>query len=619
MNWRTRLWGAGLAAVLVWMPAGAQESSGPVKHYYNKSSFRIPIVISEQQMTDLSSLKLFVRKNGGEWSCAATAPPTQKTFSYQALDDGEYWFSIATVDKTGAVSPEDMKDCEPALIVVVDTQAPNIDLQPIVGKSGKTYLQCSIRDANPDYKSLKVQYQSKDGQWHDLESLANSTGILQVPEPSVLSGRMHIHAADLAGNLIDREIDADPSRAAEVAASAVATPPSAAPTNIVAPPSTSGSSFASDSNPAVPPLPPPSGARPKEFPPVSNGGDPVVPPLPEKSDPLPPRPETPLPIPGDARPQPVTLIPNEGYGPTPTPQLPADSAPRSSATVDAPRLPAVTEMSRPALPPEQSRLVLPETSRPASQPELSRPAVSPDMSQPASINEPLRQANPVETYRQPTYGDQSQFAAPAMPIINSTRCRLEFSLEPSPGGVSEVEVWATMDGARSWKIIGGSRDGRSPATVEFPGEGRYGYAFVVKPISGLASSLPRAGEPLDGWIEIDTTRPFAELTGVAPGVGQDAGALVISWLAKDANLGAEPIRLLYSTQPGGPWLPIADHIANTGSLRWPLPRDIGPRVWIRMEVRDRAGNLTGCETPQPVPLEGPRARVRVLNVTPAQN
>jgi hypothetical protein len=38
-----------------------------------------------------------------------------------------------------------------------------------------------------------------------------------------------------------------------------------------------------------------------------------------------------------------------------------------------------------------------------------------------------------------------------------------------------------------------------------------------------------------------------------------------------------------------------------------------------MEVRDRAGNLTGCESPQAIPLEGPRARVRVLNVTPAQN
>src|SRR5262249_9476953 len=73
-------------------------------------------------------------------------------------------------------------------------------------------------------------------------------------------------------------------------------------------------------------------------------------------------------------------------------------------------------------------------------------------------------------------GDNTQMA-----VINSTRCRLDFALDPVPGGVAEVEVWATTDGARSWRSVGISKDGRSPATVVFPGEGKYGIAFVIKP------------------------------------------------------------------------------------------------------------------------------------------
>ena len=123
MNWRTRLWGAGLAVVLALTPAGAQENSGPVKHYYNQSSFRIPIVIGEQQAAELSALKLFVRQNGGEWICVATAPTTQKTFLYQAPTDGEYWFSIATVDKAGVTSPDDIFEIKSTTSFMASTVA----------------------------------------------------------------------------------------------------------------------------------------------------------------------------------------------------------------------------------------------------------------------------------------------------------------------------------------------------------------------------------------------------------------------------------------------------------------------------------------------------------------
>ena len=153
--------------------------------------------------------------------------------------------------------------------------------------------------------------------------------------------------------------------------------------------------------------------------------------------------------------------------------------------------------------------------------------------------------------------------------------------------------------------------------VEFPGDGRYGYAFIVKPVTGLPSGLPKAGEAPDGWLEIDTTRPLAELTGAAPGTGAEAGLLLLTWKASDANFGPEPISIWFANQPAGPWQAISEKLANTGSHRWPLPKGLGPQVWVRLEAKDRAGNVTRVETPGPIQLESPRPRVRILNVGPA--
>jgi hypothetical protein len=579
----------------------AQETAGPVKHYYNKTSFRIPVVITDKQMTDLTELKLFVRRVPDQWACAETAPATQKSFSFRASADGEYWFNIVTVDKSGVATPENLNATQPALVVVVDTQPPDVELQPI-SNSGKTYLQCRLTDANPDYKSLKVEYQSADGEWHALEGLANTDGILQVPNPAVLESRLRIRAVDLAGNVTEREIEGNSPRKADQP-SAPRTAP-AQNTTVADVPPTKDTAVVPSST-----LPPPLAKIPEHAAPAG-GSDPTLTPLPPAADPLPRRPERIVTNTAEKRPLPVSVFPTDGDMPMPPRPLPTEALARTAVAADGSRPPTLTELPRNTLPAESPRTSpAPELPR-ASPTELPRAPVS---------AEAPRQSVAAESPRQRPTTEEAGFSSPVIPIFNSLRCRLDFSLDSAVGNVAEVEVWATTDGGRTWKVIGGSRDGRSPAVVEFPGEGRYGYAFVVKPVAGLSSSLPHVGEPLDGWIEIDTTRPFAELTSVVPGVGQDSGSLVINWAAKDANLGAEPIRLLYATQPGGPWTPIADRVANTGSMRWPLPRDIGPRVWVRMEVRDRAGNMTGCETPQPIPLEGPRAKVRVLGVGPAQN
>src|SRR5262249_49106186 len=154
----------------------------------------------------------------------------------------------------------------------------------------------------------------------------------------------------------------------------------------------------------------------------------------------------------------------------------------------------------------------------------------------------------------------------------SRRCHLDISVDPVPKGIKEVEVWITGDSGKTWQMAGVSPQGKSPVTVELPDDGRFGYSFVVKPASGLMPTPPRAGDPPDGWLEIDTVSPEAELLGAVLGTGKDSGHLLLTWKASDANLGDKPISFFFALNPAGPWKLIADKLPNSGSHRWLVPK-----------------------------------------------
>src|SRR5262245_43879534 len=208
--------GAALAAFLgLGSSALAQDApSGPKKFFSRKTAFRIPVRIEEHERETLKELRLFVRTPEGEWVCREQAAVTQTSFTFRADHDGEYCFCIVTVDKSGKPSPEDPSRQEPGLIVVVDTQTPDIDVRPLTVASGQTYLQCRMTDANPDYSSVRIEYQSADGAWRPLEAVVNTPGVVQVPNPGVLESKVRVHAADKAGNIVDREIDLGLAKAA---------------------------------------------------------------------------------------------------------------------------------------------------------------------------------------------------------------------------------------------------------------------------------------------------------------------------------------------------------------------------------------------------------------------
>jgi hypothetical protein len=203
-------------------------------------------------------------------------------------------------------------------------------------------------------------------------------------------------------------------------------------------------------------------------------------------------------------------------------------------------------------------------------------------------------------------------------LTASRRFSLDYDVETvGPEGLADVELWGTSDSGRTWSRWGSDPDKQSPMDVEVNGEALYGFKVVIVGKSGLASTAPHAGDAADIWVGIDLTRPAARLVSAAYGQGNAAGKLDIRWEATDANLAARPVTILISDQPDGSFSPIAAGLPNSGQYFW----DFDPRsprlVYLRLEVRDEAGNVAIDQLTEPIKIEGlqPRGRIRGFEPT----
>ncbi|NUQ62364.1 MAG: hypothetical protein HUU20_07740, partial [Pirellulales bacterium] len=204
-------------------------------------------------------------------------------------------------------------------------------------------------------------------------------------------------------------------------------------------------------------------------------------------------------------------------------------------------------------------------------------------------------------------------------MVNTTMFELEYTFDSvGPSGVARVELWGTRDGGQTWSSFGTDDDKQSPMVVRVPGEGVYGFRVAVQSGVGLGGELPAAGTAPDLWIGVDLTKPDARLLSSKQSTGEEAGKLIIAWEARDRMLAAQPISLFYAKTPGGPWTPIAANLENTGQYVWSVPGDVPDAFYLRIEVRDDAGNLGISESPEPVHLDRQRPNVRIQGVRPVQ-
>jgi hypothetical protein len=114
----------GSAALLSYVGA-AESVPSPTRIVTGQRSFVIPFALdppSEPSLAVVEVRLLLSRDRGGSWEVAQRAEPKATRFNFRAPDDGEYWFSLQTVDRNGRSFPADAPRA--GLIVVVDSSQP---------------------------------------------------------------------------------------------------------------------------------------------------------------------------------------------------------------------------------------------------------------------------------------------------------------------------------------------------------------------------------------------------------------------------------------------------------------------------------------------------------------
>ncbi len=498
---------------------------------------------------------------GGNWQLYARAAPTERRFLFRAGGEGEYWFQVRTLDRSGRPSPPPSDG--PGLRVVVDTTPPRLQLEAVHGEAGQITARWQVDDANPDAGSLVLQYRTSEApDWqvvavdhHAQQISAGSVAGRVTWWPQTQSGLIQVRAevADRAGNPAVSHAQVNLAGPAEQ----VAAMPPAGPVPVPGP-SDSGWRPSSEA---------PATAWPSQ---QGHWQDPATgPPY------------------GASPPGPTAVA---GYRDDPPgAQSPAPYGPAQAAgTPAAPHGPYAENVPGRAT------------------------GLSPD--QPGSPDSPAAISSAAGGAPAPGPAVPSQ---QSVRMVNSPAFELDYQTEPAdPAGIRAVELWGTEDQGRTWRRFAVDDDTRSPLLVQVDREGLYGFRLVIWDVSGRATPQPRPGAAPEVWVGVDLTPPHARLTGAQLDQSSPTPHLLVTWEADDWSLAPGPVSLFFSPHPGGPWEPIVREYDNTGRFLWPIDRPLPERVFLRIEVRDQAGNVGTHETVEPVTLVVREPEVSIRQVRP---
>jgi hypothetical protein len=301
--------------------------------------------------------------------------------------------------------------------------------------------------------------------------------------------------------------------------------------------------------------------------------------------------------------------------------------PKAGASVISIRAQVSDVAGNPAVANAQVKLDEPPAPRPSESSivgrRASKPAGDGGPSLLAASSEAVTVAGKPAIGRKYTGPGDSPNNVPGMPpgerprMVNSRSFELEYEVDSvGPSGIGRVELWGTSDAGQTWRRFTSVSDKRSSLRVNVPEEGIYGFRVVVTNGSGIGGKPPVAGDQPDLWICVDLTKPTARIVSAQQGVESEAGQLIISWQADDKMLAARPITLSFSQSRGGPWTPIAAGLENTGRYAWPIDNRTPPKLFLRLEVRDEAGNLAVHEMTEPVAVDQSHPKVRIRSVRP---
>ncbi len=194
--------GAGTLAAQPAQPAPVAQEAAPVRrHYLNKSVVDLPITMDAAARAQIQEIHLYVKeKADAPWTLRDKGSSGLDKFRFQTPRDGEYWFTMVTIDRQGRAFPQDLQHEPAGLIVVIDTQKPVVELTKLGTSPAGQLIHCAVNDANLDDARVRFFYQSGDKQFRPLEPASDKAGVFCIPAQAVCTGLVRLVAQDLAGN-----------------------------------------------------------------------------------------------------------------------------------------------------------------------------------------------------------------------------------------------------------------------------------------------------------------------------------------------------------------------------------------------------------------------------------
>jgi hypothetical protein len=573
--------------------------------FTNQRNHSVPVNVPAAARPEIRELRLFAsRDQGTSWQQVAVIGPDKNAFAFYAPTDGSYWLRVATVNQKNQQQPENLYEGPPNVKMVIDSLKPLIRLGQPTRQGNDVLVSWELQEDHPDWASFVLEYQAKDAAnpfWTKASAAPGLSGTARFTPATQGPVVVRLQMRDMAGN---SQIATTELGGTQVAAA----PP--LPGNVVSAQFTPGAP-----SPFPAPTAPASLTGNETSPSLNGPASATL--LPGNNLPLPPAPA-------------AGGLPGAPMG-VQTPVAEPKSFPPAAQEIPPPLAPA-TNLNPPPTPPQGAGLppAPPQVKQPLPPPSFGGdplPPPAPNPNPPAGVVDPVEETKIIARTDGPvpttTSTVSQRQALPPLMYVNNPEVTLEYELSKvGPSGVASIELWWTQNDGKTWEMYAydpnvEAKPGRQQRIVPLPGDGVFGFILIVKSKAGLGRKAPRAGEAPEIRVEVDTTAPIAQLAQPVVDPHRN-NSLLLRWAAKDVNLTPTPITLEWAEKREGPWNPIATNLGNTGRHSWQLPDRLPVAVYLRLRVKDLAGNESAAVTPEPqnVDLSEPEGRLLNAFVTP---
>jgi hypothetical protein len=127
---------------------------------------------------------------------------------------------------------------------------------------------------------------------------------------------------------------------------------------------------------------------------------------------------------------------------------------------------------------------------------------------------------------------------------------------------------------------------------------------------------PRSGQLPDKVLKLDTTPPKVRVFPVHASLNQP-GTVLITWDAVDPHLDLDSVRVEYSLD-ARQWhlITTGKQLETRGRLTWKVPKELPPKVFLRVSASDTAGNTGVAQTSEQTSIDLVAPEGKVTGIRP---